>query len=393
MNKVITINLNGQAYQLEEGGYDALRAYLDGAARRLEGNPDRDEIIADIEQAIGDKCRALLSAHKTVVVTKEIEQIVAEMGPVEDASGEAPRGAAGSAGGAKDSGTTGAAEPAAEPGPARRLYRIYPEGAMLSGVCNGLAAYLNLDVALVRVLFCLTCFFWGFGILLYILMVIIIPPARTSAEKSAAFGAAATAQEFIRRAKEGYYEGLKTFSDKHAHREWRRRFKDEMRNWRRTFRREMRDNAYRGHPNWAPGPGAGPGAWVMLPLVSLLHSALVFLWVCMLISLLAKGTIFGLLPPADLPVWATILILFLLFGFVSWPLKALRHACYYHASYGRSGAPPVVWLWEVMVWVAFAVALGVLASHHFPQLKDALQNLPDVVHDAVDAFRRWWSKP
>ena len=28
MNKVVTINLGGTAYQLEEGGYDALRAYL-----------------------------------------------------------------------------------------------------------------------------------------------------------------------------------------------------------------------------------------------------------------------------------------------------------------------------------------------------------------------------
>ena len=58
MNKVITINLHGNAYQLEEAGYDSLRAYLDDAARQLEGNPDKDEIIADIEQAI-----ALLRRH------------------------------------------------------------------------------------------------------------------------------------------------------------------------------------------------------------------------------------------------------------------------------------------------------------------------------------------
>ena len=83
MNKVITINLNGVAYQLEEGGYDALRAYLDHAARRLEGNPDKDEIITDIEQAIADKFRALLGAHKTVVNTKEVTGVIAEMGPVE----------------------------------------------------------------------------------------------------------------------------------------------------------------------------------------------------------------------------------------------------------------------------------------------------------------------
>ena len=60
MNKVITINLGGTAYQLEEGGYDALRAYLETATARLQGNPDRDEILSDIEQAIAEKFRALL---------------------------------------------------------------------------------------------------------------------------------------------------------------------------------------------------------------------------------------------------------------------------------------------------------------------------------------------
>ena len=89
MNKVITINLNGVAYQLEEDGYEALRAYLDSAARRLEVNPDKDEIIADIEQAIADKFRAVLGVNKTVVVTKEVEGVIGEMGPVEDASAPA----------------------------------------------------------------------------------------------------------------------------------------------------------------------------------------------------------------------------------------------------------------------------------------------------------------
>src|SRR6218665_4104289 len=98
MNKVITINLKGVAYQLEEGGYDALRAYLDLAARRLEGNPDKDEIIADIEQAIADKFRALLGAYKTVVNAKEVTGVLTEMGPVEDASGGGADGEATTAG-------------------------------------------------------------------------------------------------------------------------------------------------------------------------------------------------------------------------------------------------------------------------------------------------------
>src|SRR5580658_7430440 len=89
MNKVITINLGGNAYQLEEGGYDTLRAYLDSATARLQGNPDRDEIMADIEQAIAEKFRALLGSHKTVVQTGEVSAVLAEMGPIEvDSSNE-----------------------------------------------------------------------------------------------------------------------------------------------------------------------------------------------------------------------------------------------------------------------------------------------------------------
>ena len=46
MQKVVTINLNGNAYQIEEGGYGALMAYLEGADRSLKDNPDRTEIVA-----------------------------------------------------------------------------------------------------------------------------------------------------------------------------------------------------------------------------------------------------------------------------------------------------------------------------------------------------------
>jgi len=84
MNKVITLNLNGNAYQLEETGYEALRAYLETAAQRLESNPDKAEIISDIEQAIADKFRAVLGPHKTVVVTREVQAIIAEMDPPAD---------------------------------------------------------------------------------------------------------------------------------------------------------------------------------------------------------------------------------------------------------------------------------------------------------------------
>ena len=74
MQKVVSISLNGIAYQLEEPGYERA-AHLPGTRRaRLADSPDRAEVMADLEQAIGEKCRATLSPHKTVVSTAEIER-------------------------------------------------------------------------------------------------------------------------------------------------------------------------------------------------------------------------------------------------------------------------------------------------------------------------------
>ena len=118
MQKVITINLNGNAYQLDESGYDALRAYLDHAEAQLSGNPDASEIMRDLEQSIAEKCLRFLGPGKSVVSTVEVEQILREIGPVENGGARAARRRS----------SPGAA--------AKRLYQIR-EGAMLSGVSTG----------------------------------------------------------------------------------------------------------------------------------------------------------------------------------------------------------------------------------------------------------------
>ena len=68
MQKVISINLNGNAYQIDESGYAALVAYLEVAEQQLKDNPDRAEIVADLEQAIADKCRGFLGPHKACLL-------------------------------------------------------------------------------------------------------------------------------------------------------------------------------------------------------------------------------------------------------------------------------------------------------------------------------------
>src|SRR5262249_22637038 len=123
MQKVITVDLNGNAYQLDEDAYDALRTYLNLADVRLKDNPDRAAILADFEQAIAEKCRRFLGPNKTVVAGGDMQQIVSEMGPVESSDGRATHAEEPDAGPAASAGASagGAAR--------KRLFRLR-EGAM-----------------------------------------------------------------------------------------------------------------------------------------------------------------------------------------------------------------------------------------------------------------------
>jgi len=55
MQKVTSVNLNGNAYQLEEDAYEALQTYLEQARKKLADNPDKVEIMQDFAQAIAEK--------------------------------------------------------------------------------------------------------------------------------------------------------------------------------------------------------------------------------------------------------------------------------------------------------------------------------------------------
>lgn len=382
MNKVTTVNLNGNAYPLEEPGYDVLRAYLDAAARALANNPDRDEIIADIEQAIADKFRATLGAYRTVVAAADVKRIVEEMGPVDGG------------GGAEEARSAAAPPPAAEaPPPPKRLY-IIREGAMVAGVCNGLAAYFGIDVSLVRVLFVVLSLAGGAAVLAYVLLLIILPTATTPEEKAAASGLPKTAQDFIHRAKQGYYEGMRTWGDRRAHREWRRKFREEMRGWKRQFKSQWREQTQEWHANWhrywseRPRP-AGPLA---LPLISLLCAIVGLVWALVVIGFLLHHRFLGIAAPAGMPFWAVLIVLLLAYSVIVAPLKAMRWSLR-GPCWGPWAPGPfsVVWLLEAVLWlVVVAMGLAYLGRHQW-SLEASIRDLGPALHHGADRIRDWWN--
>ncbi len=376
MRKVVNISLNGNAYQIEEGGFDALHAYLESAQTKLQADPDRAEIMADLEQAIAEKCNRFLSSHKGVVTTEEVTRILAEMGPVDGQAAAA--GAPDDAADPHSAGTGGAGAAAADGPTTRRLYQIR-EGAMISGVCTGLAAYFNVDVAIVRLIFvALAILTWGAWILAYIVMMFVIPYASTSEEHAAARGQVFDAQHLINEAKKHFGEGAKWG------RQWRREARAERRAWKREWRRgrqEMRDSMRWGPPPLNPedaGYASRVLMGVMIPIAALCNAVLVIVFLLALAQLVTRGMIFGWVPPPEIPLWADILIMFLLLHICATPLRVARHAAYY-----THGASANVWfaLWGSILWVGFVVAFFWLAYHYWPDLQDFLREIADAIRN------------
>jgi phage shock protein PspC (stress-responsive transcriptional regulator) len=363
MNKVVTINLNGRAYQLEESGYDALRAYLSDAEARLSNDPGKTEIIADLEQAIAEKCDKVLAPHKNVVSSDEVGKIIEEMGPVqnEGAKNESSE---------KSSSTSSSAP--------KRLYLIR-EGAVLAGVCRGLAAYFDVDVTIVRVIFAvLTILTGGAWIAVYIALALIIPYADTAEKRAEAHGEAFSAQDIVDRAKERVEESVKRFTgnaqtwhDAHIEKHWKRYAKQERQYWKQQSRQWR--HAQRTSQNENPVLG------IMVVILGLL-------WIGALISLIRHGAVFGWVIPAGIPIWVAIILLFILFHAVTGPMRT-------GGSHWENGE----YYYRQSAWEGFVSGLTVLflaialtwAYLTIPQVHSFVVNLPQEIKMAMHGFGAW----
>jgi len=189
MNKIVQINLGGYALTIDEDAYRHLKAYLDDIRQRLGQRQESDEIMRDIEMRLGELITDRLSG-RTIAELADVEAAIEVMGKPEDF-------------GAKEGGS----ERVGERGgfrPGRRLYRDESD-AVIGGVCSGLAAYFGLsDPIWIRVVFLLlTLISFGFWVPAYVLLWILVPPARTAAERLAMRGEHPNVENIVREVEQG----------------------------------------------------------------------------------------------------------------------------------------------------------------------------------------------
>ena len=176
MNKTISVNIAGFAFTIEEKAYDKLHHYLDSIRRKFVDEAERDEIMDDIESRIAELFQAQITTSKEVITTRDVEEVINIMGRPEDYISDE----------FEENEKTGSHrerfESTYEDTTQKRLFRD-EDGGMVGGVCSGLGYYFNIDPTLVRIIFVILTILGGSGILIYIVLLIVVPAARSTADK------------------------------------------------------------------------------------------------------------------------------------------------------------------------------------------------------------------
>ena len=172
MNKTININLGGFFFHIDESAFQKLRRYLDAISKSLSDDPQgKNEIIADIEARISELLSEKITDARQVVNESDIDDVITIMGQPEDyTEAEEPYNDANYS--HKRNNSKG-----------KKLFRD-GDDKFLGGVAAGIAHYFDIDMIWIRLAFLFTTLAgFGIGVLAYIILWILLPEAKTTAEK------------------------------------------------------------------------------------------------------------------------------------------------------------------------------------------------------------------
>lgn len=374
MQRVVSINLNGNAYQVEENGYNALFAYIDAVETAARDSADRAERVAIVERLIAERCQTYLGPHKTVITTAEIDRILLDLPPIsgQPAAEPAAPAASTSTSSSTSSSSSNSSNQSNSSNPPnysnhpghRKLYQIR-EGAMISGVCVGLSEYMHIDVTLIRILFVIFALASaGWGMLAYGVLMFVVPKVDTRAQATGA--AAGTMPPHHWPWDDGWPW------DKYGW-PWDRPTTEQQQNreqtpdWRQV-RQDSRDQRREWRAQRRAAMGHHPGGTVMM----IMFLVLGFMW----LSFWTRGHFFFGWPFFwGFPHWIGIIFFFMMLRFIFMPFRASRW--YGYGPYGPYAHPHYAWasMWNGLAWFMTMIFVIWLIWHFVPGFHYMLQDI------------------
>lgn len=173
MKKTLNITIGRRVFAIEEDAYDKLHTYLEAVKKTFSSYPDPEEIISDMEDRLAEQFETMHQANQSQAITlQNVEAVITIMGTPEDIEHETE----------EEKSYSSSTKPDIYFEKPRRLYRN-SDDKIIFGVCSGLAAYFGIDAVWIRIGFILFTFLGGSGIILYLILALIVPEAKTPTEK------------------------------------------------------------------------------------------------------------------------------------------------------------------------------------------------------------------
>lgn len=166
MKITVSINLGGYSFNIDEDAYAELKHYLKNLELHFAGEESSSEILSDIETRLGELFRTKLTTYKQVINIEDVRQAITILGTPEDIS---------------DNEGPSAKDKFSSPG-YHRMYRD-PDHRVIGGVCSGMGAYWDIDPLIIRILFVVLTLAGGIGGLVYLILYVVLPEAKTTAQK------------------------------------------------------------------------------------------------------------------------------------------------------------------------------------------------------------------
>jgi phage shock protein PspC (stress-responsive transcriptional regulator) len=166
MKITLSVNLGGYSFNIDEDAYEELKIYLKNLELHFAGEQSSSEILSDIETRMAELFRGKMTGYKQVITIHDVRDVMAVLGTPEDIADNTGKSA-------RDKFST--------PG-YHRMYRD-PDNRIIGGVCSGMGAYWNVDPIIMRVIFAALILAGGLGILVYLILYIVLPEAKTTAQK------------------------------------------------------------------------------------------------------------------------------------------------------------------------------------------------------------------
>lgn len=199
MKKVVNASIGGKGFSLDEDAYARLSAYFDHFKARLnkDTQSSMSEVMSDLENRIAELFdQGIGGATYRVVDYELVNKVVTQLG-MPDGSAEPYGPSTASTGSAPDGAGPDFSYSGIKGEAPKRLYRD-PDNKAVAGVCSGLASFLNIDITIVRIIILLTILLWGSGLVVYLVLWIVVPLAKTPAQKCEMRGIEPTAENMSR---------------------------------------------------------------------------------------------------------------------------------------------------------------------------------------------------